>query len=146
MLIATATLFTHFWQFFFVPPEPGVPWYHGQVWGNVVAVLPLALLAVAGFFWHKGVMDEAHEKIDKLAQAHDKHTEHLKAILDALDPDTDGGIADLHAKLDVIRDALDTHTPGGLKEIVDRLDGPEAPHTGVSVLRDDVDKDVPVKP
>lgn len=144
--------FQHWWNYYYwgrYLPTPKNVWYERGVWGNVFADIPLALVALGvgawGFFWHKEIMRKTHEKLDKLAETHQGHTEHLKKILDALDPETDGGITDLHAKLDTIRDALDTHTPGGLTEIIDRLEKHDEPlHTGVSVLRDDVDKDEPI--
>lgn len=102
-----------FWAFFF--GQPGHHFYEAAVYGNVVAVLPLAVLGLFGWLWHRGVVGELHAKVDGLAAAHAEHAQHFKQILDALDPDTDGGIADL-------RDRLDPDTPGGIGVIRKQLD------------------------
>lgn len=119
----TATVFLwdpHFWRFFFEPP--GKPAWEGAVWGNVVAVLPLAALAFFGWLWHKGAVGELHRKLDAAAARADLHAEHMKKVLDLLDPETDGGIADVHRAVAEIRDQLDIGTPGGLHDIAERLD------------------------
>lgn len=94
---------THFWHYEFAPV--GEPWYHGQVWGNVVAVLPMAVLAAGGLIYH-------HVVLRRLHAAHDRH---LKALLDLIDPSTDGGLA-------IVLDRLDESTPGGLGAVLDRID------------------------
>jgi len=107
------TDFVHWWHLYFDPAEK--PWYEGQVWGNVFAVLPLAVLGTIGYWVHKFVAKE-HEDIDvKLERQHNEHSEHLKKILDALDPETPGSLAN-------IEDALDPQTPSGIGEILKRLD------------------------
>ncbi len=103
----------HFWAFFF--GEPGKHFYEGNVYGNVVAVLPLAVLGVAGYLWHRGVLREAHEKLDRLAAAHVEHAEKLDRLLNTLDPETDGGLAD-------IKEMLDPDTPSGLGVVNEKLD------------------------
>jgi len=107
----------HFVHFFFFGPGQPV-WYERAVWGNVVAVIPLALLAGAGWLWHKGAVEEMHRKLDAAAKRADVHAEHMKRILDALDPDTDGGIADVTAAVADVRDRLDVSTPGGLTDVL----------------------------
>ena len=96
---------THFWQFFFFPPHE--VWYKGAVWGNVVAVLPLAILGAAGFAYHHVVVKGLHST----------HDEHLKKILDALDPE-----AQTETQLDQIADRVDETTPGGLGVLDRKLD------------------------
>jgi hypothetical protein len=98
-----AFFLTHFWHFEFAPV--GEPWYHGQVWGNVVAVLPMALLALGGLLYH-------HVVLRRLHAAHDRH---LKLLVDLLDPATDGGLA-------IVVDRLDETTPRGLKAVIDELE------------------------
>jgi hypothetical protein len=107
----------HWFHFFFWGgnPSPTNVWYERAVWGNVVAVFPLAALGLVGYLWHRGVMKEAHEKLDRLAAVHAAHTAHLKQLLDALDPETDGGLGDL-------RDLLDVATPGGIGALREQLD------------------------
>jgi hypothetical protein len=107
---------SHFLQFFFAPD--GKPWFEGAVWGNVVAVAPLAILGTVGYWIHR-LFTREHERVnEKLERLHNAHSQHLKAILDALDPDTEGGIADVHAKLDAIKDEIDLETPGGIGEAI----------------------------
>ena len=122
-----AAFYTGFWHFFFSPATG--PWYTGNVWGNVVATIPLALLGMAAFFWHRGVVRELHEKLDAhaaqleahgIAQAH--HAAKLLLVLDALDPGTDGGITEIHNRVEEIADTISTDTPGGLKLVLDRID------------------------
>lgn len=114
----------HWWHLYFDPAEK--PWYEGQIWGNVFAVLPLAVLGFIGYWVHKFITKE-HEDIDaRLERHHDEHSKHLKAILDALDPDTEGGIADVHVKLDAIKNELNPETEGGLKVLLDRIEGLES--------------------
>jgi hypothetical protein len=95
----------HFLQFFFAPE--GKPWFEGAVWGNVIAVLPLAILAALGWLWHKSAVSELHRKLNALAARHDEHAERLKRLLDAVDPD-------MEAKLDEIKNSVDPDTPVGL--------------------------------
>ncbi len=126
-----ASSLTDFLRFFFAPPH--APWWTGAVWGNVVATIPLAIMGGLAFFWHRGVVRELHEKLDaraaEAAALHKdhkdvlaEHSRHLLLILDALDPGTDGGIAEIHSKIEQIADVIDVNTPGGLRVIVDRLD------------------------
>jgi hypothetical protein len=110
--------FVHF--FFFGPGEP--VWYERAVWGNVAAVLPLAVLALIGWFWHKGAVEEMHRKLDAASKKADVHAEHMKKVLDLLDPETDGGIADVHAAIAEVKDALDPDSPGGLQVIAEKID------------------------
>jgi hypothetical protein len=118
------TDFQNWWNLYFDPANKS--WYEGQVWGNVFAVLPLGILgaigAAIGFWVHKLVTKE-HEDLDaKLERQHNEHSQHLKDILDALDPKTDGGIADIHTKLDEIKNELNPQTEGGLKLLLDRIE------------------------
>jgi hypothetical protein len=134
-----AVFLTHWFHFYFWGGPSPVPvniWYERGVWGNVFAVLPLAPIGVAagiaGYIWHKRIIARLHRRIDGLAAAHDEHAVHLKALLDAMDPETDGGITVLHERLDKVADDLDPLTPGGLGVINKRFDSfldwlPQAP-------------------
>lgn len=95
---------THFWHYFFAPPHE--PWYKGNVWGNVVAVLPMAILGAAGFAYH-------HFALKRLHKAHDKH---LKQILDALDPETES-----ETQIDRIAELVDDRQPGGVTVVLEEL-------------------------
>lgn len=118
MILANSTLIAHWFNFFFWGGEHGLVWYKHAVWGNVVAVLPLAVLAAGGFFWHKGVVEEEHKKLDALAKKHDKNAEHLKKIWDLVNPEADGGLT-IH--FEKIEDLLNLDTPTGLKIILDAI-------------------------
>jgi hypothetical protein len=121
-------LFTHWFHFFFwggAQPSPSPVWYERAVWGNVVAVLPLAVLGLIGFLWHRGVVKELHAKIDREADARAEHTQHLKKIMDALDPETGGGIAD-------VLDRLEPSTPSGIGVLAGKLDALAAEGVGES--------------
>jgi hypothetical protein len=118
---ATSTLFAHFWHYYFFPP--GEPWWKGAVWGNVIAIAPSAPVLIAGgmaaYYFHKRAMAPLHAKINQLARdhqaRHEEHVELMKSLLDAMDPETDGGLADL-------KDRLDPETPGGIGVLRERLD------------------------
>jgi hypothetical protein len=110
----------HFWEFFF--GESGKHFYEANVYGNVIAVLPLGVLAIGGWLWHRGAVEETHRKLDLLAEKHDAHAEHLKKILDALDPESEGGIKVLHDHIMNVEDLLDPQTPKGLKVILEALE------------------------
>ena len=113
---------SYFWEFFFDNTPAQHHFYEAAVWGNVVAVLPLAIVAIIAFIWHKGVVEETHRKLDVLAEKHDEHAEHLKKILDALNPETDGGISLLHEHIQRIENEINLKTPGGLKTILDEIE------------------------
>jgi hypothetical protein len=108
----------HAYEFFF-QPGGGAQWYTGNVYGNLVAIVPTGIL-----LWlylrsrHLAVL-EAHEA---LRVAHVSHAEKLDKLLDRFDPATDGGIAEVHKAIAGVRDQLDVDTPGGLHEIAARLD------------------------
>jgi hypothetical protein len=106
------TDFVHWWHLYFFPV--GKPWYEGLVWGNVFAVLPLALGGTIGYWIHKWVTKDIKEFDAK--RAHDEHSKHLRAILDALDPDVASG-----SQLDIIADRVDETTPNGLGTIRDEI-------------------------
>jgi hypothetical protein len=106
------TDFVHWWHLYFDPTTG--PWYTGQVWGNVFAVLPLAVLGTIGYWVHKWITKDIKEFDSK--RAHDEHTRHLRAILDALDPNVESG-----SQLDVIADRVDETTPGGLGAVLERI-------------------------
>jgi hypothetical protein len=116
--------FRHWWEAYFFGGH-GVVWYLRLVWGNVFADIVFFTGAALGYVWHQGVLKEAREETNRrIAKHQDIHTEHLKKILDALDPATDGGLAD-------IKDALDPTTPSGigviLKELQAARDTEDAP-------------------
>jgi hypothetical protein len=65
-----ATFLTHFVHYFYW--EPGQPWYHAAVWGNIVAV---TILAPCGYLWAKSEfwpLNLVHSKLDE-ALSHHKH-------------------------------------------------------------------------
>lgn len=105
------TDFLHSWQFFFNPPH--APWYTGNVYGNLVAIVPTGLLLFAYIRSRHLAVIESHKAIKA---AHIEHAEKLNKLLDKLDPETDGGLSD-------IRDALDPTTPSGIGVIIEKLDG-----------------------
>ncbi len=115
----------HWFHFFFFggsPPNPSPVWYERAVWGNVVAVLPLAILGGIGFFYH-------HIVVKRLHSTHDAH---LRQILAALDPESD-----TETRLDQIADAVDETTPGGIKTVLEAIEGkkikPASKRTGKAV-------------
>jgi hypothetical protein len=59
---------SHFVHYFFA--EPGAPWYHAAVWGNVVAVIPCGILA---FAWSRTKFWPLHALHGKLDSLHAKH-------------------------------------------------------------------------
>ena len=99
------TDFAHWFHVYFDPYH--APWYEGLVWGNVFAVLPLAVLGGIGYWVHKWITRDI-KKFDA-KKAHDEHTKHLRAILDALDPEVESDTI-----LDTIADRVDEATPGGI--------------------------------
>lgn len=107
------TDFVHWWHLYFQPV--GKPWYEGQVWGNVFAVLPLAVLAIptgiAAYIWHKGVVKDLEKEVEK----HKVHSKIMQDLVKVLDPTVEGGA------LNDIKEALNTHTPGGLTEVLDAI-------------------------
>ena len=109
-MIANSTLITHWAQFFF--DEPGKVWYEAAVWGNVVAVIPLAILGAIAFFYHRAEVKALHET----------HDRHLRAILNALDPE-----ADSESMLDQIADRVDEKTPGGIQAVLEAIEGKPKP-------------------
>ena len=115
-LTLTASIIANFWHFFFwgghYPIGPSNVWYERAVWGNVVATLPLGIIAALGFWWHHSGV---HKKLDHQARQLELHGRHLKALIEALDPASEGGLAD-------VLDRLDPKTPSGIGAILERLD------------------------
>ena len=89
-------------------------WYHGAVWSNVFVLAPLAVLGTIGYWIHKLITRDV-EEFDAKA-AHDEHSKHLRAILDALDPDVESD-----SELDLIADRVDDETPSGLGVLLREL-------------------------
>lgn len=116
-MLADATLFAHWWQYYFVPLHE--VWWKGAVWGNVFALIPTAFLAVpvavSAYFWHKGVVT----KLEISAKRHERHSKLLDDIVGMLDPEIDAN--ELHAKVDRISDLVDDTTPGGITKIIEEL-------------------------
>lgn len=108
--MVVAYIAEHWLRYNFAPV--GHPWYEGAAWPNVAAVLPLALLGAAGFIYHHVVLRRMHRELEA---RHDEHSLKLAAMLDVLDPDSDGG-------LQVVLDRLDDQTPGGLSATNDRIE------------------------
>lgn len=106
------TDFAHWFHEYFDPYH--APWYDGLVWGNVFAVLPLAVLGTFGYWVHKWITKDIEEFDAK--KAHDEHSKHLRAILDALDPEVESDTT-----LDYIAAQVNEETPGGLKTIRDEI-------------------------
>jgi hypothetical protein len=102
--------FAHAYWFFF-DPGAGHQWYEGNVYGNLVAIVPTGLIL---FFYIRSRHIAVMESHKALAKAHNEHAEKLAQVLDKLDPATDGGIADVHLALAVLKDDLDPATPGGI--------------------------------
>jgi hypothetical protein len=105
-----AFFLTHWFQYYFVPVHE--VWWKGAVWGNVFAVLPLAVLGAVAFFYHRAEVKALHE-------SHDKH---LRAILQALDPE-----AESESMLDQIADRVSEETPGGIRTVLEAIEGKERP-------------------
>ena len=104
-----AIFITHFWHYFFWGgpiPQPVNVWYERAVWGNVVAVLPMAVLGAGGFTYHHFALKRMHES----------HDRHLKRILDALDPETSS-----ETQIDRIADLVDDQKPGGVTVVLEEL-------------------------
>ncbi len=104
------TDFLHAWQFFFNPPSG--PWYTGNVYGNLVAIVPTGLLLFAYIRSRHLAVLESHRV---LKIAHIEHAEKLDKLLDALDPQTPGSLKN-------IEDALDPTTPSGIGVIIEKLE------------------------
>jgi hypothetical protein len=105
------TDFLHTWQFFFNPPTG--PWYTGNVYGNLVAIIPTGLLLFAYIRSRHLAVIESHKA---LKAAHVEHAEKLDKLLSKLDPETPGSLV-------AIEDMLNPETPTGIGEIIKRLDG-----------------------
>lgn len=106
------TDFAHWFHVYFDPYH--APWYEGLVWGNVFAVLPLAVLGTITYWVHKwitkGIQEFDHEASH--AELHRK----LSALLDQLDPEVT-----TNSTLDYIASQVNEETPGGLKTIRDEI-------------------------
>ena len=90
------------------------PWYEGQVWGNVFAVLPLAVLGTIGYWLHKLLTKEI-EEFDHAASHAALHAKVDKLLLQ-LDPD-----AESDGTLDRIYDKVNEETPGGIGTVLDEV-------------------------
>jgi len=106
--------FYHAYQFFF-QPGGGAQWYTGNVYGNLVAIVPTGLI----FFLylrsrHLAVL-AAHAE---LKAAHVDHAAKLDRLLDHLDPDTPGPMAD-------VLDRLEPSTPSGIGVVLKEIRGLE---------------------
>jgi hypothetical protein len=106
-----ALFLSHAFEFFFQPGH-GAQWYTGNVYGNLVAIVPTGLLLFAYIRSRHLAVMESHRA---LKAAHIDHAEKLDKLLDKLDPATDGGLAD-------IKDALDPTTPSGIGVLLDRIE------------------------
>ena len=102
---------THAYRFFFAPGG-GAQWYTGNVYGNLVAIIPTGLLLFLYLRSRHLAVLAAHEE---LKAAHVQHSAKLDRLLDKMDTDSQGGIAD-------VLDRLDPVTPGGLRIVADRID------------------------
>lgn len=131
-----AIFISHFVEFYFT----GVghePWYHAAVWGNVVAVIPLAILGFIGYLIHKWITKE-HEGFDSKT-AHDERAKEARKLFDLLDPHTDGGIKEIHEHVEHIEDQVNEKTPGGLGTVFAEVRKLTADHEHGSSPRDESD-------
>ena len=91
----------HFWHFFFAPT--GQPWYQGNVYGNIVALVPCAFLGgFFGWLWSKTKywpLNLIHAKLDSLHERHDTHDRRLHELAQSMHALTDSHVQ-LHEKLD----------------------------------------------
>ena len=99
-----ATFVSHAWHFFFQPGH-GSQWYEGNVYGNLVAIVPSGVLLWLYLRSRHLAILTAHAE---LKAAHVDHAEKLDKLLNKLDPDTRGGITDVLNRLEV-------STPGGIQ-------------------------------
>lgn len=70
----TASSLAHFWEFFFAPV--GQPWYEGNVWGNVVAIVPCGII---GLVWASLRIGRLERSLVELHRKHDALREQLGA-------------------------------------------------------------------
>lgn len=92
-----ATVFLHFWHYFYVPAAG--PWYSGNVWGNVFVI---AVVAPLGWLWSKSKfwplrpikhgIDGLHKRVDELHARHDQNEANHAHLLERIEA--------LHDKLD----------------------------------------------
>jgi hypothetical protein len=108
-----AFFLNHWFQFNYA--EPGQPFYKAADWPNVFVDIPLVLGAYfLGRARHVTVV-EAH---DALRAAHVEHAAKLDRLLDHLDPDTPGPMAD-------VLDRLEPSTPSGIGVVLKEIRGLE---------------------
>lgn len=96
-----------FWKFFFAPDNG--PWFTGNVWGNVVAMIPCGIIGgLIGTFWAKSKywpFKLLHKKLDRLHERHDEHAADIEHVLHVLE--------DLHARHDhlhaMVHEVRDLH-------------------------------------
>lgn len=67
----------HFFRFFFA--EPGQPWFHAAVWGNIVALVPSGVLA---WMWARSskaathaLLRQHHAEAMEQRETHELHAE-----------------------------------------------------------------------
>jgi hypothetical protein len=106
-----ALFFTHAYTFFF-QPGGGAQWYTGNVYGNLVAIVPTGLLLSLYLRSRHLAVLAAHEE---LKLAHVEHAAKLDKLLAHMDPDTPGPITD-------VLDRLDPVSPGGIAVLDGKLD------------------------
>jgi hypothetical protein len=97
--------FTHFFHFFY--GEPGEPWYHAAVWGNIVAV---TILAPCGYIWAKSKfwpLNLIHAKLNE-SLAHHRHL-----VLMAEEMHTLMHTGNEHPRVTARREAGEHPTPKG---------------------------------
>jgi hypothetical protein len=113
MHVATTIFFlhAHFWEFFF--GEVGKHFYEGNVYGNLVAIIPTGLLLFAYIRSRHLAVIESHKA---LKAAHVEHAVKLEKILDALDPETDS-----KTQIDRIAELADDQKPGGVTVVLEEL-------------------------
>ncbi len=88
-----------FWHFFFEPQ--GHPFYEGNVYGNIVAIIPSAIIiSIAGYIWSKTKfwpllplkrgIHSLHDKLDKHSSKQDEHNKWVAKTIHELHIKTDG--------------------------------------------------------
>jgi hypothetical protein len=110
-VILATVFFAHAWWFFFDPGH-GAQWYEGNVYGNLVAIIPTGVLLFLYLRSRHLAVVAAHQELKK---AHDEHARKLDLVLKHFDPEGQGSIAQ-------VLDALDPVSPGGLQVIAEKID------------------------
>jgi len=119
MNITTPFFFhSYFWELYFTGYHVH-HFYEALVWGNVWAILPCGIIA---FLYVRSKHLAIVAAQEELKAAHISHAEKFNKLLDKLDPESDGGIQEIHDTVQIIKDQVDENTPGGIKTVLDKID------------------------